>query len=140
MKTFRVLVVIGLLMGLLFVDVPTARAVPPLPSSFYGMVKSKGANVPVGMIVSARIHGVVYASTAALVDGMDTVYSFDVPGDDLETPGFIEGGVPGDTIVFYVGNTKADQTALWQSGVNVNLDLTVTLQDQFHICLPLILH
>jgi hypothetical protein len=99
---------------------------PPLPSSFYGTVKLGGANVPIGTIISARINGVEYASKAASLYGSDTVYFFDVPGDDPGTVGVIEGGVPGDTIIFYIGTAIADQTAPWQSGTNVALNLTAT--------------
>ena len=54
----------------------------------------------------------------------DTVYSLDVPGDNPDSPGTIEGGVEGDTIVFYIGTTQATKTATWHSGTNVSLNLT----------------
>ena len=95
-----------------------------LPASTVLLTKA-GANVPVGTLVTARINGITYATKAAFIDGTDTVYFFDVPGEDPEVSG-IQGGVPGDTIVFYVGAEVADQTAPWRSGTNINLDLTVT--------------
>jgi hypothetical protein len=140
MKNLRILIVFLLTISMLLVDNSKVLAVPPLPSSFYGTVKSNGANVPIGILVSARINGVQYASKAAFLDGLDTVYFFDVPGDDPSTPGIIEGGITGDTVEFYVGNTKADQTATWKSGANVNLNLTVALPDYWQIFLPLIFH
>ena len=54
----------------------------------------------------------------------ETVYSMDVPGDDPETLAIIEGGVAGDTIVFQIAGQPALQTALWQSGSYIELDLT----------------
>jgi hypothetical protein len=111
---------------------------PPLPASFYGTVKSNGGNVPTGTVVSARIKGIQYALSPYSVYAGETVYSLNVPGDDLDTPGVIEGGVPGDTIVFFVGNVQAVQTATWQSGANSNLNLTVTLPNYRLLFLPLI--
>jgi hypothetical protein len=120
-------------------DFIAAVAEPPvLPSSYYGTVKSKGANVPPGTQVTARINGHIYATSYYMLDNDDTVYSVNVPGDILSTPGVIEGGVAGDTVVFFVGNTQADQTGTWQSGGNVNIDLTVALPDYVQIFLPLI--
>ncbi len=112
-------------------------APPPLPASFYGTVKSSGENVPIGTQVSARINGVQYAVSPYTVFNGETVYSLNVPGDDPETPGIIEGGVSGDTIVFFVGSIQAAQTAIWQGGINVNLNLTATLPDYHFLFLPL---
>jgi hypothetical protein len=112
-------------------------APPPLPASFYGTVKSNGDNVPIGTQVSARINGVQYALSPYLGYNGETVYSLNVPGDDPGTPGIIEGGVPGDTIVFFVGGKQAAQTAIWQGGINVNLNLTVSLPDYHFLFLPL---
>ena len=125
MKTQRVVIALLLAVSLALVNFSSAFALPPQPSSFYGTVKKAGANVPVGTLVTARINGITYAAKAAFIDGTDTVYFFDVPGEDPEVSG-IQGGVPGDTIVFYVGAEVADQTAPWRSGTNINLDLTVT--------------
>ncbi len=36
-----------------------------------------------------------------------TVYSLDVPGDDLSTLTEIEGGKAGQTVVFYIGSQLA---------------------------------
>ncbi len=106
MKTLRILSVLFLTMILLTVNVSKAWAVPPLPSSYYGTVKMDGANVPIGTQVSAFINGVQYASSPYLLYGDDTVYSINVPGDDPATIP-VEGGVPGDTVVFHVGNLLA---------------------------------
>jgi hypothetical protein len=101
-------------------------AVPPLPSSFYGMVKLWGSNVPVDTALSVRINGVSYAATTVTMYNGDTVYSLGVPGDDPGTPAIIEGGVVGDTVEFYIGGFKADQIAPWQSGSNAQLNLTAS--------------
>lgn len=116
------------MMILLTVNVSKAWAVPGLPSSYYGTVKMDGANVPTGTQVSAFINGVQYAISPSLVYGDDTVYSINVPGDDPATIP-IEGGVPGDTVVFQVGNMLADQTAPWVVGGNLELNLTSSMSN-----------
>ena len=82
------------------------------------------SNVPAGTVVTARINGVQYASAVIATYLGDTVFSLNVPGDDTDSPGVIDGGVPGDTVVFYVGSRQAEQTAAWASGSNVPLNLT----------------
>ena len=126
MKARHKMIAIGLgIVLVLIASAPVTLAVPPLPSSFYGTVKVDGANVPLGTMVSAWIDGVKYAETTVSTEfAGDTVYSLDVPGDDPATPGIIEGGVPGDTIVFQIGSLAAGQTAPWQGGINVEFNLT----------------
>ena len=68
----------------------------------------------------------MYAETTVYLYEGDTVYSFDVPSDDDITPGTIEGGVSGDTIVFKINSLTADQQGTWASGTNVELNLTAT--------------
>jgi hypothetical protein len=100
MKTLKIFNALFLSMVLLIGNFSTVFAAPPMPSSFYGTVKLDGANVPDGTVVSARINGVTYASMTAITYLGDTVYYFDVPGDDPDTSGVIEGGVAGNTVVF----------------------------------------
>lgn len=112
--------------GVLIASVSPALALPPLPSSFWGTVKLSGNNLPQGAGISAWIDGVQYATATSSLYGGDTVYKLDVPGDD---PGsvLIEGGVSGDTVVFKINGRPAQETGIWQSGVNLELDLTVTM-------------
>ncbi len=125
MKRLRLPAIFLLAVGLFLVNVVRVSAVPPLPSSFYGTVKLDGANVPEGTQVTAFINGVQYASSAYLVYGADTVYTFQVPGDDPTTPAR-EGGVSGNTVVFHVDGYVADQIAPWLGGSNVQLNLTAS--------------
>ncbi len=122
----RFAVYLGICLISLFMARP-ALAVPPLPSSFYGTVKIDHANVPDGTLVKALINGQVYAQTKTLTYQGDSVYSLDVLGDDTDTT-VVDGGVDGDTIVFMIGEEVADQTGIWKSGTNVNLDLTASIQ------------
>ena len=125
MKKLRILNALVITFSMLLTSVSTVMAFPPLPSGFYGTVKINGANIPIGTIVSARINGIEYASRAAFVNGVDTVYFFDVPGDDSSTPAVKEGGVQGEVVAFQIGSALASQTATWISGTNVNLNLSV---------------
>lgn len=112
-------------------------AVPPLPSSFYGTVTINGSNAPPGTEVSAWINGVKYAYTSVVEYNGSAVYSLDVPGDDTSTP-VIEGGIPGDTIEFRIGAMTAQETGIWQSGTNVQVNLSTTTH-LWMIFLPMIL-
>jgi hypothetical protein len=124
MKAIRITTAILMICYMLLTNVSPALAVPPQPSSFYGTVKVDGANVPIGTLVTAWINGIQYASFPASTFLTDTIYYFDVPGDDLSTPSVIEGGVEGQTITFHIGTLVAAQTGVWHSGTNVQLNLT----------------
>ena len=128
MKTRRLIIAFLIIISQLISNVSPAYAFPPLPSPFWGLVTLDGVDVPLGTIVSARINGVQYA-TATVTGyylGVTAYFALKVPGDDTATPGIIEGGIPGDTVVFYIGSYLADQSAPWVSGPNVRLDLTGT--------------
>jgi hypothetical protein len=139
MKRFHLPTSLILTIGVLLLYVQPVLAFPSLPSSFYGTVKVDGANVPAGTVVSAKINGIQYAST--IINLGDIYYSLDIPGDDPDTPGTLEGGVQGDTIAFYIGTTKATQTGTWHSGSIVSLNLTgsTNIEPPTSLFLPLIL-
>lgn len=141
MKKTRFLAILILTMSVVLFYAQPALAFPSMPSSFYGTVKVDGASVPIGTVVSAKIIGVQYASAAVFSYQEDIYYSLDIPADDPDTPGTIEGGVEGNTIVFYIGTTKAAQTGTWHSGSLVSLNLTVdsSLEPSVSIFLPFIL-
>jgi hypothetical protein len=112
-----------------------ASAFPPLPSSFYGTVKQDGENIPDGTLVEALIDGIVMATFLSETYQGNSVYSLDIPGDDATTAK-IEGGTSGEMIQFRVGGVLADQTAVWASGVNQNLDLTLAAEKALAPTLP----
>ncbi len=122
MKIQRVFSALFLAITLVLSNVSTVFAQPPLPSSFWGTVKLDEAIAPAGTVISARINGIQYATTTVTISG-DAYYLVKVPGDDPATSD-IEGGVSGDTVVFYIGGYVADQTGSWVSGPNVLLNLT----------------
>lgn len=124
---------IGLALAILLLlstVLPVAADQPPrLPSAFYGTVRQNGANVPNGTPVSAWINGVKYAETTVFMTTINSqqvsVYTITVPGDDPSTPGVVEGGNEGDTIIFRVGSALTDQTAVWHEGTDAEINLTV---------------
>lgn len=128
----RVKLSIALLVGMaaaLLISALVVAGYPPLPASFYGTVTLDGANLPAGSEVSAWLNGVKYAESATSQAGGNTTYLLHVPGDDLTTQG-VEGGRPGDSIVFQVNGYEAVQTADWESGEHVELDLVAFSQPQ----------
>jgi hypothetical protein len=140
MKNFRLLTILIMTIGIVLFYVQPVMAFPPMPSSFWGTVKIDGAFVPVNTVVSARINGVQYASTIASAYQGEIYYSLDIPGDDSESAGIIEGGMEGDTITFYIGSIKATQTAIWHTGTMVSLNLTGYTAEptSFTLFLPII--
>lgn len=102
-------------------------ALPPFPANFYGTVTMGGANVPDGTTVTAACSGTVYASTTTSTYSGDSVYTINVPGDDPDTSGTVEGCVDGETVTFTVDGQVADQTGTWHSDASVELNLTAPL-------------
>jgi len=114
-----------------------AWAVPPLPSSFYGIVTLDGEDVIPGVVVSAWINGAKYAETTVVSYEGHSAYAINVPGDDNETPG-VEGGVEGDIVVFYVADNRAIETAIWHSATNVEHDISALSPALDRIYLPIV--
>lgn len=141
LKNISIIVVALIFSYLILDDVQHGLAQPPpIPSSFYGTVKSNGSNVPLPAQVSAWIDGTKYAETSIIVFNTDTVYKIDIPGDILSTPE-IEGGKPGDLITFQVNNDFASQTGTWQSGTNLELNLSIfQLDGSYKLFLPIIVN
>jgi hypothetical protein len=54
-------------------------------------------------------------------------YALNMPADDPSTLE-IEGERPGDTITFQIDGMQAVQTAIWQGGGNMRVDLTIADQ------------
>lgn len=107
-------------------SVSIVNAFPALPSSFYGTVQQGEANIPNGTLIEALTDGKVVAYSLSETYQGAFVYSLDIPGDNNATDE-LEGGTPGQSIQFRVGGVLANQTAAWSSGVNQNLDLTLSV-------------
>lgn len=101
-----------------------ARAMPPLPSSFYGTVKINNMNVPDGTLVQALIDGQVFGEIRTTTYQGGSIYALDVRGDDSTTTER-EGGREGETIQFRIGNILTGQTGTWHTGITLNINLSV---------------
>jgi len=98
------------------------RAVPPLPSSYWGTLALDAAPVPVDTPVEVLVAGTPRAvAHVRLVEGQ-AVYTVHVPGDD-PTTSEVEGGREGDALAFRVGGALYPQEATWRGGTNTRLDL-----------------
>jgi hypothetical protein len=116
------------LVGIGVISLLAARPVlafPPLPSSFYGTVKTNGANVPDGVLIQALINGKLVSETQTKTYQGDSVYSLDIPGDEPGTL-TVEGGMDGDPITFVIEGIVADQTGTWKSGTIISLNLSAS--------------
>ena len=85
MKVQRIFLSLAIAIFLVLGNVSTVSALPPTPSSFYGVVTVDGVNAPDGSTVSAWINGVKYAQTTVVLNGGQTTYGLNVPGDDDST-------------------------------------------------------
>ena len=117
---------LGFLLALLVIAISatTVSAIPQIPHQLYGNVTVAGGVVSAGKSVTAKIGGVVYAST--VTDAQSRYgYSptFIVPADDTETP-TKEGGVSGETIQLFIDNVLAG-TAIYQHGAIQQVNLVV---------------
>jgi hypothetical protein len=111
---------VPLLVGiLLFTFFDSARAVPMIPSSFYGEIHVSDGPPSVGDKVDAYLGGVKVASATIFEAGdpptLPLLYAINVPGDDDASP-------QGQTVTFKIG-TRIAATGVWQSGTNVPLNL-----------------
>ena len=96
---------------------------PPLPGGYFGTVTTDGEPVPKGTLISAWVNGVQCAEVPARLEGGDAVYVLNVPGDAVNTSQ-IEGGVPGDTVVFKIAGGEAEETSVWRDALLEELNLT----------------
>jgi hypothetical protein len=112
-------------------DWAMAESPPEPPSSYYGTVKIYGSNVAEGTLITAKMDGNVVASTEVLIDLGASVYAIKVPG---------EATIENDPVEFFIDGVKADQTGIWHSGGNTNLNLTIVGELNYHIFIPLIVY
>ncbi len=98
-------------------------AVPQIPHAFYGTVTVGDGPAPNGVLISAKIGGVEYATTTTLDGKYGYSPTFKVGADDSDTPE-VEGGVEGDTIVFYIEGVEVD-TYTFSNGEVTPLDLEI---------------
>lgn len=101
-----------------------APAVPLPPTTVWGTLAIDGSPAFDGTLLRALIDGTEYASTAVFSrDGQSGLYVIDIPADDPNTVGVIEGGQIDQVITFATDGRKIGQTAFWKMGSTANLNL-----------------
>lgn len=87
--------------------------------------------------VRAWCNNVQYAEFLAELYEGETWYNLTIPGDDPNVPG-LQGCKSGETVTFTIReeNIEADQSAVWQSGSTLNLDLSASAE--YNLYLPLL--
>lgn len=101
------------------------NAIPSMPHKFYGSVTIDGLPAPDGIFVDAYIDGVMYEWTTTSDGSFGWDGEFQVPGDDSDTPSYLEGGVDGDYIDFYVDDIYAT-SYVFVSGSITYIDLEIS--------------
>jgi hypothetical protein len=126
--------VVLLLSGLGMIGMMTVPVVAqPQAHYFSGSITLDGFNAPDGAFVYAEIDGTLYGQDSDQVgggyDNIASMYSMPVSGEDGANPNAKEGGLNGETVIFWinVGGTMliANQVAAFQEGGITTLDLIV---------------
>ena len=119
-KIMAILMVAVMLLGAF----STARAAPPMPSSFFGEIhfQSEDGAPSAGSTIDAYVNGILTPAASATITTYlgNLVYAINVPGDDLAS-GPIEGGTEDGLVTFKFG-TRVVATGVWHEGSNVQLN------------------
>jgi len=133
---FRFVSLLASLLALTLSPLETGvQAVPPLPASIFGNVKTNNANVPVDLQVEALMGETVVASGLTRMHEGDSIYSLIIPGDDPDTS-LVEGPVSGEEVHFRVDGVIVEQVFLWYSGASKRLDLEMPVESINQIVEP----
>ena len=90
-----------------------------LPCRFYGTVKLDGANVPDGTAITVFIKGIPYTTNTPAAYGPST-YAIKI----TQTAGSVYE--EGTAVSFTIGQYPAAQTGAWETGGNIELNLTAS--------------
>ena len=116
-----VLVIVGLVAGTAAAAGPDSVQGLPLPGHyFYGDVTVAGEPAEEGIIITARVDGLTFATTVDANGQYGYDPNFSIPGDNSGEL----GAKPGERIEFFVGGTKATDYT-FESGGLTELDLAV---------------
>jgi C1A family cysteine protease len=97
-------------------------------ATFHGAVTVDEEAVQ-GVEVKAMIDGTPYATTTTEIRNGAARYSVRISMDDPNTSAR-EGGSEGDVVSFKVGTTLAEETAVWDRGESMRVDLAVRTQEE----------
>lgn len=116
---------LGIVVLVFVLGAVSVAAIPPLPSSFWGVITVNGARVPLTAELTAYVDGVSCGRANIFLYMGTTFYSISVKGDDPDTPAK-EGGREDDPIEFRLNGVPLAVTARWHGGTNVRLDMVET--------------
>jgi hypothetical protein len=119
MKNYSLLISFALIF--LLMDAVMAQSPPQPGCIFYGSVTVNGAPAPDGLTVTAVIGGVSVNWTAVTSSG---TFQLGVPSDNADAPEK-DGGLEGDMVEFYVNNINTGQTADFDTGGAIEVDLSI---------------
>ena len=118
LKTIKIVILLVIFLSITQ-SLASAEEPPQFPSYFYGTVKVRGEYVSLETPIIAKMDGVSVAETTPIEStpgAGDSVYVLTIMGDD---------SMEGDLIYFFVDDLQASQTAVWQSGEMIEINLTV---------------
>ena len=116
-------IIIGAMPAIVWAQSALPSVPPPLPSTFYGtVIADEGQS---GQTITAVINGTAVATAAIVQQGGRAVYTIKISGDDPATE-VIEGGQAGDLIYWQIDGKLIQETAVWQSGANHQLNLALS--------------
>jgi len=118
MTKLRVVVLLAVVALLLFPAIAFAQG-PPFPCRFHGEVQVNGLDVPDGTVITATIQGETYTATTGTTVS-DGASSYEIKIIPAEGADFV-----GKNVTFMIGNNAAKETAIFDAGGNIKLDLSV---------------
>jgi hypothetical protein len=116
MTKVRLFVLLAVVALVLFPAMAVAQ--PPLPCRFHGTVLLDGEDVAGNTTITATIGNDTYTTQTPSVYGASTYLLEIAPEEGTQY-------TAGETITFMIGARAADQTSAWETGGNIELNLTV---------------
>ena len=102
---------------------PTPTAAPlgtEPPCRFHGTVRLNGANVPDGTVITVMVADDGYTTTTPAVAYGPSTYAIKI------VPAAGAAYAEGTPVTFMIHSCAADQTASWEKGGNIELNLTAS--------------
>ncbi len=116
MTKLRLLALLAVVALVLFPAIAFAQGGLEPPCAFHGSVLVNGLKVADGTVITAKIGNATFTTTTTTVSGNST-YKIVIP----QPEGVSYSGM---TVSFMIGNATVTQTATWQIGGNVLVNLT----------------
>jgi hypothetical protein len=116
MTKVRLFVLLAVVALVLFPAMAVAQ--PPLPCRVHGTVLLDGEDVAGNTTITATIGNDTYTTQTPSVYGASTYLLEIAPEEGTQY-------TAGETITFMIGARAADQTSAWETGGNIELNLTV---------------